>query len=420
MTDFTKTPKQYEATSLISRFKHFAAYGGSRSGKTFILIYALIVRASKVKSRHLVMRRTFSSVKRAVFMDTLPKVLSICFPNLKVRYNRTDYYITLPNGSEIWFSGMDSGDRVEKILGMEFSTIYFNEASELEYSPIQIVLTRLAEKNALVKRIFYDFNPPSMLHWSYWLFIEHMDPMDDEPLANPEEYGHILMNPKDNLDNIDEEYIKLLEKMPEKERQRFLEGKFSDDTDGRAYYSFDRATHVDDSIQYVGGTKHIGMDFNVHPMTATVAGFVNGRIEIYDEAFLENSDTQKMSDHLVKCGHIGTVYPDSTGKNRKTSGKSDHQILKDNGFRIQTVHNPIQFDRVNNVNRLLSEGKLVIHPRCKKLINDLNRVSWKDNKLDQKTDPMLTHISDALGYLCWQLSPFGFEVKKKTHTQRRY
>jgi phage terminase large subunit len=110
MSEFKKTVKQLDATKAMSKYKHFAAYGGSRSGKTFIIIYALIVRASKTKSRHLVMRKTFRSVKVAVFMDTLPKVLALCFPNLKVIYNRTDFYIKLTNGSEIWFTGMDSGD----------------------------------------------------------------------------------------------------------------------------------------------------------------------------------------------------------------------------------------------------------------------------------------------------------------------
>ena len=55
---------------------HFmtALYGGSRSGKTFILVYALIIRASKVKSRHVIIRKTFSAVKRSIVFDTLPNL----------------------------------------------------------------------------------------------------------------------------------------------------------------------------------------------------------------------------------------------------------------------------------------------------------------------------------------------------------
>tara|TARA_R110000787_G_scaffold273466_2_gene381167 strand:+ start:65 stop:1117 length:1053 start_codon:yes stop_codon:yes gene_type:complete len=338
-------------------------------------------------------------------MDTLPKVLSICFPDLPVKWNKTDYYVTLPNGSEIWLCGLDDS-RVEKILGMEFSTLYFNEASELNYSNIQTVISRLAEKNDLTKRVWFDFNPPAKSHWSYWMFIKGLDPIESEPLLDPHEYGHILMNPRDNMENIDEEYLKILERMPVKDRERFLEGKFSDSSDGSAYYSFDRERHVKDN-GIAKGSLYIGMDFNVQPMTAVVCSVSNGVINIHDEIFLENSDTFKMCDALLRKKYYGMVIPDSTGANRKTSGKSDHNILKEHGFRIPSVRNPFVTDRVNNVNRLLTDNRIIINPKCKKLIGDLEKVSWKDNKLDQKTDPMLTHISDAMGYALWHLDPIG-------------
>jgi phage terminase large subunit len=192
--------------------------------------------------------------------------------------------------------------------------------------------------------------------------------------------------------------------MPEKEHMRFLEGEFTNDDDGAAYYAFDREIHVSETKQ-VPGSLFLGMDFNVQPMTCVVVQYFNNTFYIHDEIYLENSDTYKMCDTLIKKKYLGTVIPDSTGKNRKTSGKSDHEILKENGFKIPSVRNPFVTDRVNNVNRLLTANRIIINPKCKKLIGDLEKVSWKDNKLDQKTDPMLTHISDALGYALWHLEP---------------
>lgn len=418
MSNFSKTKRQKEAIPILSNHYMTALYGGSRSGKTFILVYALIVRASRVKSRHVIIRKTFNSLKRAVVFDTLPKVMQICFPNLPYELNKTDWFVTLPNGSEIFFAGLDDAKRSEKILGMEFSTEYFNEASELDYSSIQIAISRLAEKNSLTKRVWFDFNPPTKSHWSYWLFIKKLDPLENEPLENPEEYAHFLMNPRDNLDNIDENYIKILEKMPEKERERFLEGRFSDSNDGQAYYAFDREIHVDE-VKQATGAIYIGMDFNVDPMTAVIFQYVNSKFHIIDEVFLQNSDTYKMTDYLLKKGYRGNIIPDSTGRNRKTSGKSDHDILKENGFKVVPTHNPFVTDRVNNVNRLLSSGRIIVSPRCKKLINDLEKVSWKDNKLDQKTDKLLTHISDALGYGLWKLDPITSVQGIRTHSQKR-
>lgn len=386
-------------------------YGGSRSGKTFIIVFAIIVRACKVKSRHVMLRGTFNSIKTSIWLDTMPKVLSIAFPKLIYHLNKTDYYLILPNGSEIWICGLDDDKRVEKILGKEFSTIFFNECSQLAYSSVQIALTRLAEKNSLKKKVYYDENPPSKKHWSYWVFIKKLCPIEIEPIEDPENYASMVMNPKDNMENIDEDYLKMLAKMPKKERDRFMNGLFGDDDDGAAYYSFDREVHVAETKR-LPGTLFIGMDFNVMPMTAVVCQVINNAIHVHDEVYLENSDTYKMSDSLIKSRYVGTVIPDSTGKNRSTSGKSDFDILKGYGFKIPHVFNPAQTDRVNNVNRLLTENRLIINPKCKKLIADLEQVSWKDNKLDQKgANKMLTHISDALGYACWHLDKIGPKVK---------
>lgn len=339
-----------------------------------------------------------------MWLDTLGKVLQICFPDLPVKWNKSDFYITLPNESEIWLAGLDDS-RVEKILGMEFSTIYFNEASELDYTSIQIVISRLAQKNSLKKRIWFDFNPPSKSHWSYWLFIKGLDPIDDTPLDNYADYGHMIMNPKDNLENIDEEYLKILEKMPQKERERFLEGKFSDASEGQAYYAFNREINVRD-INRQAGSILVGVDFNVNPFCAVVANMVNDKIQVFDEIYLENADTYRFCKEMLKRGYGGArLYPDATGKNRKTSGKSDFDILKEAGFTIVSTINPFVNDRVNNVNRLFNSNEIIINSKCKKLIGDLEKVVWKDNKLDQKSDKMLTHISDALGYLAWKLKP---------------
>ena len=44
---------------------------------------------------------------------------------------------------------------------------------------------------------------------------------------------------------------------------------------------------------------------------------------------------------------------------------------------------------------------------------------YQDNKLDQKTDKMLTHISDAMGYALWYLDPMGRTGKPITITNVR-
>lgn len=232
---FSLTDKQDEAMDcLITEAKHNALGGGSRSGKTFLLILALISRALKAAgSRHAVFRYRFNSVKASVVLDTLPKVMKLCYPGLweQSKLDKTDWYLTLPNGSEIWFGGLDDKDRTEKILGMEFATIYFNECSQIPYNSYITAKTRLAQKCGLRLKFYFDFNPPSKRHWTYRTFVENVDAVTGSGFDNPEDYTYFLLNPEDNQANLATEYLEILNNLPEKARNRFLLGKFSDDDD---------------------------------------------------------------------------------------------------------------------------------------------------------------------------------------------
>ena len=59
----------------------------------------------------------------------------------------------------MWLGGLDDKERVEKILGTEFSTIYLNECTQIPLASVDMVRTRLAQKTKLVNRMYYDLNP---------------------------------------------------------------------------------------------------------------------------------------------------------------------------------------------------------------------------------------------------------------------
>ena len=407
MTEFKKTPKQIEAVNLIgSGARNIMLFGGSRSGKTFINIYAIVVRAAKEKnSRHLILRLNFNHAKRSIWLDTLVKVMNLCFPKLSYVPNNQDLYLKFPNGSEIWVGGLDNKERSEKILGNEYSTVYFNECSQLDYKSISMALTRLAQKNALRKIALYDENPPSKKHWSYWRFIRHVDPDSGEEL-NKDKWASMLMNPRDNIDNIDEDYIdEVLKDLPEKEKRRFLYGEFVDAEEGLIYYSFNREKHCQEVVQRPRHPIYIGVDFNVNPMTATVGQLYDGKLYILDEFFLKNSNTPDLCRKIIeKFGPGHTIVPDSTGNKTTTNAnRSDLDIIKQHGFKLKVATNPFRIDRYAAVNAAIGKGLVVFSPKCKYTIKDLETLSYKDgtDKPDV-TDPMAGHISDALGYLIYR------------------
>ncbi|MHB1266300.1 MAG: phage terminase large subunit [Acidithiobacillus ferriphilus] len=225
---FALTPRQKEANRLLTGpQRHTLLVGGSRSGKTFLLVRALLIRALKHPSRHAIFRLRYNALKASIVMDTLPKVMALCFPGVVIKLNRNDGYGTLPNGSEIWFAGLDEKERVEKILGMEFATLYFNECSQIPYDSVLTAMSRLAQRvDGLRNRAYYDLNPSGTGHWTYKIFIEGKDPRTGQPLFAPDNYASMYLNPVDNTDNIDPDYIAALMALPEKQRRRFLDGKY--------------------------------------------------------------------------------------------------------------------------------------------------------------------------------------------------
>ena len=83
---------------------------------------------------------------------------------------------------------------------------------------------------------------------------------------------------------------------------------------------------------------------------------------------------------------------------------------------------PLVVDRINAVNCKLMNANgeigVIIHPRCKKLIEDIEQTRWdeKNRKLDHGNPSRglyRTHWSDAFGYLIhrkWPVTTYGNRI----------
>lgn len=242
----TLTARQIEAQRVMAGpASHVLAYGGSRSGKTRLIVRALVIRALKApRSRHAILRFRFNHVKASIGQDTLPAVMAQEFPDVPLRLNREDWIGYLPNGSELWLGGLDDKDRTEKILGLEFASVFLNEVSQIPWGSREMAVTRLAQrvieevdgqKRQQRLRMYYDCNPPSKAHWSYRLFIEKRDPETKRALPNPEDYAAVQINPGDNSANLPREYLASLASLTARAQRRFLLGEFGDATPGALF-----------------------------------------------------------------------------------------------------------------------------------------------------------------------------------------
>jgi len=231
---FRLTERQTLANRLLAGpQKHTLLRGGSRSGKTFVLVRAIVLRALRgAGSRHAILRFRGNAARASIWLDTFPKVMRLCVPGVAWKPHKQDGYIALPNGSEVWVGGLDDHERVEKILGMEFVTLFYNECSQIPYGSVLMARTRLAQQIAgLQPREYFDCNPPGTGHYTYRLWKEGRDPETGRPVG-PSQYAELGLNPEDNQDNIASDYVTTLDSLPEKQRRRFFEGEWSPEIEG--------------------------------------------------------------------------------------------------------------------------------------------------------------------------------------------
>jgi len=236
----TETQTKANETVFSQGAENVLLEGGSRSAKTFLIVRNIVMRSQKAPdSRHLIARFRFTDVKASIVLDTFPKVLKIAFPGLRCHVNRSDWFATFENGSEIWFAGLDDKDRLEKILGKEYVTSFLNEASQASNDARQTISTRVAQRvytkikgiepRLLPIREYFDLNPPSKAHWAYKLFHDKVDPETKKALPDPENYVFMKMNPVDNKENLNPKYLKKLENMSPRYKKRFWFGDYSDE-----------------------------------------------------------------------------------------------------------------------------------------------------------------------------------------------
>jgi phage terminase large subunit-like protein len=241
------TAKQREAREILSSLAvYIMLFGGSRSGKTFLIVRQIVTRAMKAPgSRHAILRFRFNHLKASIIADTFPKVMAACFKDVTYHLDKSDWFVKLPNGAEIWFGGLDDKERTEKILGMEFATIYLNECSQISWASVGVAMTRLAQKVAvkvkgmgdepLALRMYFDCNPPNKAHWTYKVFIEKVDPETKKAHPQPDLYASFQMNPQDNVENLATGYLDTLRGLSARLQKRFLAGEFADATPNQLF-----------------------------------------------------------------------------------------------------------------------------------------------------------------------------------------
>ena len=384
---FKPTEVQKKALELLkSSAKHVLLFGGSRSGKTTVLVMAIIYRAIAYSgSRHLICRYRAKDARSSVLHETLISWLNKTIGTKNYHPNVHDGVITLWNKSEIWIGGLGDREQVDKILGHEYVTIYFNEVSQISYSAITTAYSRLAMKvEGCKNKFFYNCNPCSPMHWAYKIFIRKIEPRTDEALNKPELYASAVLNPADNAENLDADYISdILDNMPEKQKARFRDGVWVK-PEGSVYERFDESMIVDELPEKFDRITG-GQDFGLH-IAAVKIGWLDDYVYVIADYGGFNITTRTSVENQTAKGW----YKESFVTFCDPAG----------GERIQEVPGGVKANNsvdagIDYICALMERGKFFVYRKCTGVLGEIwDYMRDENNQIVKVND----HYMDAMRY----------------------
>ena len=366
---FKPTAIQRKALALLkSTAKHILLFGGSRSGKTTVIVMAIIYRALMYAgSRHLICRYRAKDAKSSVLRETLFPLLNKTVGTDGYKFLTHESVITLANGSEIWIGGLGDREQADKILGHEYNTIYFNEISQLSYIAVTTAYSRLAMRvKGCKNKFFYDCNPGSPLHWAYKIFVLKKTFQTGEALEKPELYQSMLLNPLDNQENLPEDYISdILDALPEKQRARFRDGLWVK-ADGVIYDRFEETMIIKfDDLPKEFDRLAAGQDFGLN-ITFVKVGWVGETIYVLCDYGAFNMTTKSFNTELEARGWLDIndgfgcpVYCDPAG-----------------GERIQEItggtkaNNSVE-SGIDYINAKMERGQFFVCDKCNGVLSEI-------------------------------------------------
>jgi len=381
---------------------------GRRSRKTLIGKRRLLIRAMENPSHRYFFGAPTRDQAKRIFWDQLKRDTTY----FRTAKNESELYVTLMNGTQIWVIGLDKPERIE---GIPWDGCHLTEYADLKEDVWpEHIRPVLSDTNGWAQ---LDGVAEGMNHYyDKALYASGGALPDTEPIK-----GGYAENPEDtdwcyyhwfSSDVLSEKEIEAARsELDERTFKQEYEGAFVSYA-GLAYYAFSNE-NIKHNKQDINREIAIGMDFNVDPMTATFNHIVGKDIYQFGEAYLHNSNTYEMSEHIKGLfGNRGiSIYPDSTGRARESNAtESDLNILRKEFNVMARSVNPRQRDRVNAVNSKLSSGGVphyFIDPSCKETINGFNRATTlPDGRLNKKLEGTgVLDITAAAGYLISYLFP---------------
>lgn len=246
-------PTQKQTQFLQMHARH-CGYGGARGGgKSWVVRIKAFLLANRYGRRN----EWEEGIKICIVRRTLVDVRNNHIVPLKIllhglaTYNQTERTFHFPNGSTIHFEYYDNEGHQDHFQGVEFDTVFIEEATQLPEEWIKNIAASCRGANDYPHRIYYTCNPGGPGHeYIKRIFIDRVYKEDE----NPDDYEFVQAKVTDNrvLMEKDPDYIKFLKNLPPKKRAAWLDGSwdiysgqfFSDFVNDPDHYEDRVWTHV--------------------------------------------------------------------------------------------------------------------------------------------------------------------------------
>ena len=409
--------KQKQAWALLTRKDktRFLFDGGSRSGKTALITEYLVRRALHYPgSRQLAARKYRTHAKTSLWNDTFRRYLSANVPHEWYQLSESELTVRFRNGSTITVGGMDNADRLEKILGNEYITVFLNEATQLSYEAMQMAATRLAQRIAdsrgrfAIPKLILDCNPRGPRHWLHYVGVRQLDPETEKPLPDADRWGRLNWSAYDNRANLPPEYLAALEALPEIMRERMLNGVWRDNQ-GAVYSEFDEDQHTVEPFAVPAEWKRIrAIDFGFTNPFVCLWGALDpdGRLYIYREHYKAGVRTAEHAQIIRRLSgderYLQTAADHDAGERAELTAAGIHTeaAVKNVALGIQCVKN-----------RLAVQGdgkpRLFFFRTLKNTLSEIYDYRWAEagDEVNAREEPVKLndHAMDALRYMVMAL-----------------
>ena len=380
-----------------------ALVGGFGSGKTYAFLHKTFInhikkRNDKDISNGWVIYPTYELAEE-LFVQPMREIFER--NGINYTYNVQKHKFKTPYG----IIKIYQLQKPQRIIGAELTYIGFDEFDVESWKNCDIAYKKaIGRMRGSDNCEVYIVTTPEGFAYTHHQFVENAN--DSKHLVHGKTTDNVYL-PDSYVDLIEANYDKSM-------LQAYRDGQFVNISALSTYHSFERSKNVQECEYDRSKPVLVGMDFNVSPFEAVCVHIYQDKpkIRVFDTITLNHQGggdllTQRMCDTIKRKypNSEYVIYPDASSMQRGTSSAhSDLDIIKMNGFKVKLRKtNPLVIDRVNSMNLML-EGNMIISPRCKTLIQDLEKVTNKQGTREiDKSNKNLSHSSDALGYLtAWE------------------